>query len=141
IDATVCFLNKTNQPLILGYVDHSGFATDDRGNRSIPWGPNAYRGIGLVAGTNLDPKLIVRPGSSGDAQFELVQQGTPQITGVTYVLEVTVAQIMPAEGHQFTLGGEFPLHFEGLANGSASAVPNLAMPASASDTIASLKGI
>jgi hypothetical protein len=135
------FQNKTDRAVVLAYVDHSGVAVDDRGNRSIPWGPNAYRGIGLVAGTTFDPKLVIRPSGSADAQFELVQQGTPQLTGLTYVLDLTVSQIMPAEGHQFTLGGEFPLHFEGLANGSASAVPNLAVPVSASDAVASLKGI
>ena len=83
IDVTVRFQNKTTQAVVLGYVDHSGLATDDRGNRSIPWGPNAYRGIGLVSGTTFEPKLVVRSGGWGDTQFELVQQGTPPVTGTT----------------------------------------------------------
>ena len=33
IDTTIRFQNKTNQPLLLGYVNNSGMATDDRGNR------------------------------------------------------------------------------------------------------------
>jgi hypothetical protein len=53
IDTTVRMQNKTNQQLVLGYVNQSGLATDDRGNRSVPWGPNAYRGIGLVAAPTL----------------------------------------------------------------------------------------
>jgi hypothetical protein len=124
IDVTVRFQNKTTQAVVLAYVDHSGLATDDRGNRSIPWGPNAYRGIGLVSGTTFDPKLVVRPGAWGDAQFELVQQGTPPVTGMSYVLDLTIDEINNSGG-QPTLGGEFPVHFEGLVNGAAGTVPAL----------------
>jgi len=124
IDVTVRFQNKTTQAVVLAYVDHSGLATDDRGNRSIPWGPNAYRGIGLVSGTTFDPKLVVRPGAWGDAQFELVQQGTPPVTGMSYVLDLTIDEINNSGG-QPTLGGEFPVHFEGLVNGAAGTGPTL----------------
>ena len=72
IDTSIRFLNKTNQPLVVGYVNGSGFATDDRGNRSAVGGPNGYRGIGLVVGNNFDPKMVVRAGGWGEAQFELV---------------------------------------------------------------------
>ena len=125
IDVTVRFQNKTNQAVVLAYVDHSGLATDDRGNRSIPWGPNAYRGIGLVSGTTFDPKLVVRPGGWGDAQFELVQQGNPQVTGAAYMLDLTIDEINNSGG-QPTFGGEIPIHFDGLVNGSAGSVPALA---------------
>ncbi len=126
IDTTVRFQNKTNQPLVLGYVNQSGIATDDRGNRSVPWGPNAYRGIGLVAGANFDPKFTIRAGGWADAQFELVLQGWPPVVGFNYVLDLTVAEINTFEGNQHTLGGEFPLHFQGLANGSGAASPMFA---------------
>jgi hypothetical protein len=145
IDVAVRFQNRTDHQLILGYVDHSGVATDDHGNRSIPWGPNAYRGIGLVTGNSFEPKLILRSGSSGDAQFELVQQGTPQLTGAVYVLDLTIAQIQPGPGNQQTLAGEFPLHFQGLANGASGTSPALtsltAAPASAADAISNLKSL
>jgi hypothetical protein len=126
IDTTVRFQNKTNQPLVLGYVNSSGMATDERGNRSIVWGPNGYRGIGLVAGANFDPKFVVRPGSYADAQFELVLQGWPKVIGFTYDLSLTVAEINSFQGNQHTLGGEFPLHFQGLANGASGAAPGVA---------------
>jgi len=145
IDVAVRFQNRTDHQLVLGYVDHSGVATDDQGNRSIPWGPNAYRGIGLVTGNSFEPKLILRPGSSGDAQFELVQQGTPQVTGAVYALDLTIAQIQPGPGNQQTLAGEFPLHFQGLANGASATAPALtnltAAPANAADAIANLKSL
>jgi hypothetical protein len=142
IDTSIRFLNKTNQPLILGYVTASGFATDDRGNRSAVGGPNGYRGIGLVVGNNFDPKMIVRPGGSGEAQFELVLQGFPQIVGFHYVLDLTVAEIKTLEGNQHMLDGEFPLHFEGLANGVSQGAGSFAgAPEGVASAVSNLKSI
>ena len=142
IDTSIRFLNKTNQPLIVGYVNASGFATDDRGNRSAVGGPNGYRGIGLVVGNNFDPKLVVRAGGWGEAQFELVLQGAPQIIGSNYVLDITVAEIKTLEGNQHMLDGEFPLHFEGLTNRVSQGVGNLGgAPASAANAISNLRSL
>ena len=120
------FQNKTQQQLILGYVVSSGVATDDRGNRSIVGGANGYHGIGLVAGGNFDPKFVVRPAGFGDAQFELVLQGWPQVIGFTYALDLAVAEINSFEGNQHTLGEEYPIHFDGLQNGAGAASPMFA---------------
>src|ERR1051325_4787965 len=142
IDTSIRFLNKTDRPLILGYVSASGFATDDRGNRSAVGGPNGYRGIGLVIGNNFDPKLMIRPAGSSEAQFELVLQGAPQIVGFHYVLDITVAEIKTLEGNQHMLDGEFPLHFEGLANGVSQGVGGFAgAPAGVSNAVSNLKSI
>jgi hypothetical protein len=142
IDTSIRFLNKTDQPLILGYVTASGFATDDRGNRSAVGGPNGYRGIGLVVGNNFDPKMIVRPGGWGEAQFELVLQGSPEIVGFHYVLDLTVAEIKTLEGNQHMLDGEFPLHFEGLANGVSQGAGSFAgAPDGLANAVSNLKSI
>ncbi|PYV77434.1 MAG: hypothetical protein DMG97_01790 [Acidobacteria bacterium] len=126
MDVTMRFQNKTQQQLILGYVVSSGVATDDRGNRSIVGGANGYHGIGLVAGGNFDPKFVVRPAGFGDAQFELVLQGWPQVIGFTYALDLAVAEINSFEGNQHTLGEEYPIHFDGLQNGAGAASPMFA---------------
>jgi hypothetical protein len=126
IDVTMRFQNKTQQQLILGYVVSSGIATDDRGNRSIVGGANGYHGIGLVAGSNFDPKFVVRPAGFGDAQFELVLQGWPQVIGFTYALDLSVAEINTFEGNQHTLGEEYPIHFDGLRNGAGASSPMFA---------------
>ena len=142
IDTSIRFLNKTDQPLVLGYVAASGFATDDRGNRSAVGGPNGYRGIGLVVGNNFDPKLIVRPARWSEAQFELVLQGSPQIVGFHYVLDITVAEIKTLEGNQHMLDGEFPLHFEELANGVSQGIGSLTgAPDSLANAVSNLKSI
>src|SRR6266700_682037 len=126
IDVTMRFQNKTQQQLVLGYVVSSGIATDDRGNRSIVGGANGYHGIGLVAGSNFDPKFVVRPAGFGDAQFELVLQGWPQVIGFTYAFDVAVAEINSFEGNQHTLGEEYPIHFDGLRNGAGASSPMFA---------------
>jgi hypothetical protein len=126
LDLSIRFQNKTNQQLVLGYVNASGNASDDRGNRLVPWGPNASRGLGLVYGATFDPKFVVRPAGVGDAQFEFYPQGYPQVVGFTYTLDISVAEINTFEGNQHTLGEEFPLHFQGLRNGSAGISPGFA---------------
>ena len=123
LDLSIRFQNKTNQQLVLGYVNASGNASDDRGNRLVPWGPNASRGLGLVYGATFDPKFVVRPAGFGDAQLEFYPQGYPQVVGFTYTLDLSIAEINTFEGNQHTLGEEFPLHFQGLRNGSASVSP------------------
>jgi hypothetical protein len=123
IDTTIRFQNKTNHPLVLAYLQSSGVAMDDRGNRLIVGGPNGFHGIGLVVGSNFEPKFVVRPGGYGDAQFELVAQGWPKLVGFSHSMDLTIDEINSFEGNQHTLGGEFPLHFEGLRNGSAGSSP------------------
>jgi hypothetical protein len=127
IDVDVRFQNKTNQPLILGYVMNSGTALDDRGNRYGVWGPNGFRGIGVVyGGTNFDPKFNIRPGSFSDAQFELAWAPGQTAYGLTFELNMTVDEINTIEAGQHTLGGEFPLHYRSLTNGVSSAAPGQA---------------
>lgn len=120
IDTTVHFVNKTNRPLILGYTDGSGMAIDDQGNRygiNGYAGVNAVRGIGRVAGNQIDPKFLLQPGQGGDALFELIWRPSGGAVGQTFEFDFTLREITPLEGNQFTLAGEFPLRFLGLTNG------------------------
>lgn len=122
IDVIVRFQNKTNRPLILGYVANSGTAMDDRGNRYGVWGANGFRGIGQVYGpNNFDPKFNIPPGGFGDAQFELAWNPGQQVYGLTFELNLTVDEMNIVEGNQHVLGGEFPLHYRGLSNGVTGA--------------------
>lgn len=123
IDIVMRFQNKTNSPITLGYVGNSGTATDDRGNRYGVWGPNGFRGIGLVSGNTFDPRFSLRAGGFGDAQFELAWNPGQTVYGLTFQVDLTVDEINTVEGNQHTLGGEFPLHFVGLANGAGAASP------------------
>lgn len=125
LDITVRFQNKTSDTLILGYADGSEMVLDDQGNRYVPnpWG-NAYRGIGVVSGNNMDPKFVMRPGSWGDARFELVwRPGAQDPIGSTFEYALSIREINTIAGNQHTLGGEFPVHFQGLVNGAGAASP------------------
>jgi len=127
IDVDVRFQNKTNQPLILAYVAGSGTALDDRGNRYAVGGGNALRGIGQsYGGNNFDPKFSLRVGGFGDAQFELVWAPGQTPYGLTFELNLTVDEINTIEANQHTMGGEFPLHYRGLANGVTGGAPGQA---------------
>lgn len=125
LDVTIRFQNKTSDTLILGYADGSEMAIDDQGNRYAPnpWG-NAYRGIGAVNGNNMDPKFVMRPGSWGDARFELVwRPGAQDPIGNAFEYALSIREINTLPGNQHTLGGEFPIHFQGLVNGAGGAAP------------------
>src|SRR6185437_15831914 len=120
IDAVVRFRNKTAKPLILAYAQGSGTAVDDKGNRYVVYGANGVRGIGQVYGSTFDPRFSLQPGGTGDAQFELMWYPGQQIYGFHFELNLTVNEINSYEGNQHSLGGEFPLHYERLANGVSS---------------------
>jgi hypothetical protein len=141
INVSVRFQNRIAQPLVLGYVANSGITTDERGNRYIVYGGNGFRGIGLVYGNTFDPRFTLRPAGSGDAQFEMHLGLTPQNVGQTFTVDLTIDEINTAGG-QHTLGGEFPLHFEGLANGVSQGVGSLTgAPDSLANAVSNLKSI
>ena len=120
IDVVMHFVNKTSKSLVLGYVQNSGTIIDDKGNRYVVWGANGVRGIGQVYGGSFDPKFTLEGGGSGDAQFELAWYPGTQIYGFNFAFDLAIDEINSYEGGQHSLGGEFPLHFQGLANGVSS---------------------
>ncbi len=120
IDVVMHFVNKTPKSLVLGYVQNSGTIIDDKGNRYVVWGANGVRGMGQVYGGSFDPKFTLDGGGSGDAQFELAWYPGTQIYGFNFAFDLAIDEINSYEGGQHSLGGEFPLHFQGLANGISS---------------------
>lgn len=118
MDATVRFVNKSNQPLILGYVDNSAVGLDDQGNRYGTYYNTGLAGIGIVSGNNADPKFTLQPGGAGDARFELMwRPGAQDPIGSTFEVGMTIREVNTLPGGQHTLGGEYPLRFQGLVNG------------------------
>lgn len=118
MDATVRFVNKSNQPLILGYVDNSAVGLDDQGNRYGTYYNTGLAGIGIVSGNNADPKFTLQPGGAGDARFELMwRPGAQDPIGSTFEVGLTIREVNTLPGGQHTLGGEYPLRFQGLVNG------------------------
>ncbi|MDB4892934.1 MAG: hypothetical protein JWL61_4789 [Gemmatimonadetes bacterium] len=118
VTTTVRFQNKTTRPLILGYVQNSGIATDDQGNRFVVFGAQAVRGIGEIANT-FDPKFVLQPGEASDARFEYVfrMPSASTILGTKYDVELAVREINPVAGNQFRLGREHAIQFRGFGPG------------------------
>lgn len=114
VAVTVRFTNKTPRPLVVGYTDGSGAATDGRGNRLL-FVPAAVQGIGIISRSGFDPKLTLQPGASGDASFEFGESGGGgDAAGSTWDVELTIREIDPVANHQYKLGKEHPLQFRGL---------------------------
>jgi hypothetical protein len=127
IATTIRFVNKTSNPLVLGYANGSGTAQDDSGLRYGVGGANGVRGMGLVNGPYVDPKFVLQPGGFGDARFELAARLTP-VYGITFELNLTLNEINTLEGNQHTVGAEFPLQFQGLTNGARGTAPGAVIP-------------
>jgi len=131
LTATVRFQNKKNQPLILGYVDSSGVATDDRGNRYLTNGATV-RGIGLIRGNELDAKFTLQPGEASDGRFELIWRSTGrEIFGTSFEMELAIREINPIAEGQYTLGREHAIHFRGLGKTTLSQAPPSGGPVTA----------
>lgn len=123
VSATIRFLNKSPRPLGLGYVDQSGVATDDRGNRFLVSG-DGIRGIGLIGASSFDPRLTMQPGEARDGVFQFVwgtdAQGQP---GSSWVIELVIREIDIIAGNQFKLGKEHILQFRGFKEGWVPTLP------------------
>ena len=141
MDATLRFVNKTNQPLILGYLDGSAVALDDQGNRYAPYGNRGLAGIGLVNGNSADAKFILQPGGAGDARWELLwRPGSQDPIGSAFDLSMTIREVNTLVGGQHALGGEIPLRFQGLSNGVTGAAAAGAAPVAGTPGAAGMAG-
>lgn len=113
--ANLSFQNKSNAPLILGYVKDSAIAIDELGNRYVA---SDVRGIGLIERNVFDPKFTLQPGERSDARIDLRWYGANQAAGVRFDLDLAVREIESLEGQQFRLGKEHALRFGGLTDGA-----------------------
>jgi hypothetical protein len=115
--------NKLNRPLALGYVNGSGIATDERGNRYTIAGEQAVQGMGLVLGNSADPKFLLQAGETSDARFEFAWNSGQQVFGIMFQIDLAIREIDPLPGGQLRLGREHALHFAGLGDRGASTAP------------------
>jgi hypothetical protein len=122
IDVMVHFQNKTNQSIAIGYVDGSGYALDERGNRyGLNSGGGGVRGMGVISGNNPNPQFTLAPGGGGDARFELSFNPGQAILGQTFELGLEFREINSVGQNQYQLGNDTLVHYTGLANGAVMA--------------------
>lgn len=137
VTAAMRIENKLGRPLILGYVHDSGVVTDDRGNRYVPYGENAVRGIGVIHRREVDPSFVLQPGEASDARFEFLwapKRGT--IIGTKFTMDLTLQELGVIAGDQYTRGAQRVLRFEDPAKGLAAGRAAAAAPVSASPAAA-----
>lgn len=137
--ATATFQNRTDRPIILGYVSGSGTAIDEYGNRYTMIS-NGVRGIGQIGRSSFDPRFVLQPGERSDARFELSWPGGSQIAGVNFKLELAISEIDTVAGNQHRVGREHFLRFDGLRDGLVTAAPPAAPVADAPSAAAAAAG-
>ena len=119
---TLRFRNKSPRPLVVGYVEHSGVATDDRGNRyTIASGEGS--GIGVVSSNSFDPRFVLQPGETGEVNLQFVSPGAGGATGTSWNIEIGIREIDRLGEKQYRLGKTHLLQFKSYRVGGAPA-PN-----------------
>lgn len=117
LSATVRFRNKSDQPLILGYVDGSANVLDDQGNRyRMQNTRTGLRGLGVITRQQFDSKFELSPGESADAKID-VSAFISGIVGTVYEFEFAVREIESVPGNQFKFGRETVIRYVGLGSG------------------------
>jgi hypothetical protein len=142
----VRFRNKTNEPIILGYMTGTAVLIDDLGNRYAPsTAPEDAKGIGKVAARSADPQFVLKPGEARNATFAQgrVMRGTQNagIVGMKYTFDMSIAQLeILYNGQQIRTVREHSLSFPSFTVGGAPAgAANQAAPAGATDTAENIK--
>ena len=115
VSLTIRFTNKTPRALVMGYVDASGMATDDRGNRYLV-GPGAVGSIGVISSASFDPRFTLQPGESGEGRIEFAwaPSSGSDVGGTIWDVGFTIREIDPVAEKQYKLGKEHVLQFRGL---------------------------
>src|SRR5262245_49205684 len=111
VSATVRFVNKTNRPLILGYVRAASGAINEAGNRYTIEQPANVRGIAEIAGGQFDPKFTVQPGQAADARFEFWWRwdGRAIIGQRAWDIDLTIREVNEIAPGQYRFGQEHAL--------------------------------
>ncbi len=136
VQLAIRFTNRSAEPLVLGYVDRTATAHDDRGHAYTLQNSRKLTGIGRIERQRFDPKFTLAPGESGDARMELnffVDRNV--VVGTAFDLALSVREIDPLPGQQYRLGREHALSWQSLRHGDGARAPAVSM-APAADSAA-----
>lgn len=113
---TLQFRNKSPRPLVVGYLENTGVATDDRGNR-YTIAPGEVGGIGVVSTTSFDPRFVLQPGEAGEVNLQFVSAGAGGTAGTSWNIEIGIREIDKLSEKQYRLGKTHLLQFRGYRGG------------------------
>lgn len=118
ISLTLQLRNKSPRPLVVGYLENTGVATDDRGNRyTIASGE--VGGIGVVSNNSFDPRFVLQPGEAGEVNLQFVSAGAGGARGTSWNIEIGIREIDKLSEKQYRLGKTHLLQFRGYRGGGA----------------------
>jgi hypothetical protein len=131
VSATLKFLNKSNRPLILGYLRSAAVAIDERGNRYTLLSAESVRGMGELGGREFDPKFTLQPGQTADTRFEFVWRwnGRDIIGQKSWDIELAFREVGEVAPGQYRFGAEHALQFRGVPAASATVSESVTPPA------------
>ena len=113
---TLQFRNKSPRPLVVGYLENTGVATDERGNRyTIASGE--VGGIGVVSNNSFDPRFVLQPGEAGEVNLQFVSAGAGATAGTSWNIEIGIREIDKLSEKQYRLGKTHLLQFRGYRGG------------------------
>jgi hypothetical protein len=131
VTMSIRFRNKTNAPIVLGYVAKSGALSDNFSNSYRPSNPDDVKGMGTVEANKADPQFVLQPGESRAASFIQARQlprGGNQPMGMTYTYVMSIAELQVLyNGQQIRTLRENSLTFADFAltgGPSPAAVPS-----------------
>jgi hypothetical protein len=120
VTLTLQFRNKSPRPLVVGYLENSGVATDDRGHR-YTIGSGAVGGIGVVSNNSFDPRFVLQPGETGEVSLQFVSAGAAGAGGSSWDIEIGIREIDRLTEKQYRLGKSHLLQFRGYRAGGPPA--------------------
>ena len=120
---TLEFRNKSARPLVVGYLENTGVATDDLGNR-YTIAPGEVGGIGVVGTNRFDPRFVLQPGETGVVNLQFISAGAGgAAAGSSWNIEIGIREIDKLSEKQYKLGKTHLLQFRGY-RGRGGAAPN-----------------
>ncbi len=114
---TLRIRNVSNQPLILGYAQHTSTALDNLGNTyysNRAGAPdNSSQGIGIISSNKADPQFALQPGQQHDASFDVRRYGSGrQVLGTSFTYHVTLTQLEVLPSQQLRRARDYVLEFQ-----------------------------
>ncbi len=111
--------NTSDKPITLAYESGSSFGIDDLGNRFGFGVAGTYdtsvSGIGVAAGTKVDPQLVLAPGESRDVQFTVLHQMSRDPLGTMLTYYVALVQLETLPGNQIRAIRQYSLAYPRMA--------------------------
>jgi hypothetical protein len=115
VDVTVRFRNTTGGPLILDYMYHTGFVSDDSRNFYDISAVDDQMGTVSNVDGRVNKLFEIAPGQSRDARFSFLPKRASAHYGSRFVVRLAVREILRNDDNTISLVTAYPLEFKLVA--------------------------